>query len=71
MFRLFGDINFGIDMSSLVIFTKKVKVEFLKIKDKDRLYLQILKWLGFKSTIIEVEQHKRYQGKYQLLLHLL
>lgn len=62
VFRLFSDANFSIDLGSMVIFSNKVKSEFLKIKDKDRLYLQLLKWLGFTSTTVEVEHHKRYAG---------
>lgn len=62
LFYLFSDKSFDIDMGSLVLFSKKVRKEFLMIKDKDRLYGQILKWVGFKQIYINVEHNEREQG---------
>jgi len=62
-FRVLSDRNFDIDMGSLVLFSSQVRTAFLKVKDQDRLYIQILKWVGFKSAIVSVEHDKRYSGK--------
>ena len=63
LFLLFSDKNYDFDAGSLVLFSRKVANEFNKLKDKDRLYLQMLKWLGFNSTHVEVEHHERFEGK--------
>jgi polyisoprenyl-phosphate glycosyltransferase len=63
LFWIFSDKNYDVHAGSLVLFTKKVREEFLKIKDKDRLYIQVLKWIGFKQTYIEVEHRERQKGK--------
>jgi len=63
LFSFFANKDYEVDAGSLIFFNKKVAKEFLKIKDKDRLYLQIFKWLGFKSTTIEVEHKTRYEGQ--------
>jgi dolichol-phosphate mannosyltransferase len=52
-----------VNAGSLILFSKRIGLEFLEIKDKDRLYLQIFKWLGFRNTTIEVEHDPRYLGK--------
>jgi len=63
LFWMFSDQNYDVNAGSLVLFTKKVREEFLKIKDKDRLYIQVLKWIGFKQTCIYVEHRERKIGK--------
>ena len=55
----------------LWFFFRKVANEFNKLKDKDRLYLQMLKWLGFNSAHVEVEHHERFEGNLLTVLKLL
>ena len=62
-FRIFSDKNFDINMGSLVLFSSQVRGAFLKVSDQDRLYIQILKWVGFSSTIVRVEHDERHSGK--------
>ncbi len=62
LFLLFSDKKYDINVGSLVLFTKKVRQHFVRIKDKDRLYIQILKWLGFAHTYIYVEHRERAEG---------
>jgi glycosyltransferase involved in cell wall biosynthesis len=62
LFSLLADKKYDLNVGSLVLFNKKVKKEFIKIKDKDRLYIQILKWLGFNQTYIAVEHNERFSG---------
>jgi len=63
LFSFFSEKKYDINAGSLVLFTRRVAIEFNKLEDKDRLYLQILKWLGFKSVTIEIEHRNRYEGK--------
>jgi dolichol-phosphate mannosyltransferase len=47
----------------MTMFSSRVKDEFVKLKDQDRLYIQLLKWVGFKSTYLPVEHRERFEGK--------
>ncbi len=69
LFILLSDKNYDVNVGSLVLFSDRVRGEFLKIRDKDRLYIQILKWLGFKQTYVPVEHRERAEGvsSYSLL----
>ncbi len=62
LFTFLSDKKFDINVGSLVAFRKRVGVEFSKLKEQDRIYIQMLKWLGFKSTSIIVEHEKRHSG---------
>ncbi|MDX1628903.1 MAG: glycosyltransferase family 2 protein, partial [Fulvivirga sp.] len=63
LFRIFSDKNYDINIGSLVLFSKRVQKEFLRLKDAERLYIQFLKWLGFETTTVEVEHNPRWEGK--------
>lgn len=62
LFTLFSDRNYDLNVGSLVMFDNKAKEAFLKVQDKDRLYIQILKWTGFKQTYVPVKHRKRADG---------
>ncbi|MEY2828986.1 MAG: hypothetical protein RIQ33_844 [Bacteroidota bacterium] len=62
-FVLFSDTNYTIDMGSLVIFSEKVRNAFLQLKEKDRLYIQLLKWTGYKSTYMILPHSERFEGR--------
>ena len=63
MFNFFSDKKYDVNLGSLVLFTRQVARVFLELKDRDRLYLQMLKWVGFQTTTVEVEHMPRYEGK--------
>ncbi len=63
LFSIFSGGDYHINAGSLVLFSKRVGKEFNRLQDKDRLYLQMLKWIGFSSTVIAVEHHDRFEGK--------
>jgi dolichol-phosphate mannosyltransferase len=63
MFRFFADADYNIDHGSMVLLSRAVRNEFLRIGDKDRLYLQLLKWVGFPSSTIEIEHRERHSGR--------
>lgn len=62
MIRVIADRRFDIDGGSLVAFNQKVAKAFLSMNDKDRLYVQLLKWVGFKQTFVTVQHDERYEG---------
>lgn len=62
LFLWFSDSSYDTNVGSLVLFGEKVRTEFLRIQDKDRLYIQLLKWVGFQSTYIPVEHRNRQEG---------
>jgi glycosyltransferase involved in cell wall biosynthesis len=62
LFRIFSNRNYDIDTGSMVLFSNRVKQIFLNLKDKDRLYIQLLKWIGFKQTFVPVEHKPRFSG---------
>ncbi|MEO8210109.1 MAG: glycosyltransferase family 2 protein [bacterium] len=63
LFTLFSDKNYDLAVGSLTMISSRVKNEFVKLKDQDRLYIQLIKWVGFKSTYVPVEHRERYEGK--------
>lgn len=63
LYRILVGAEYDIDLNSLVLMKSKVKDEFLRLKDYDRLYIQLLKWVGFRSVVLEVDHRERYSGK--------
>jgi dolichol-phosphate mannosyltransferase len=62
LFMLLADQSYDFNVGSLVLFSKRVRQEFLRIRDKDRLSMQILKWIGFRQTYVSVTHDKRVEG---------
>ncbi len=62
LFKIFSDKNYDLDVGSMTMISKRVKDEFIRLKDQDRLYIQLLKWVGFRSTYVSVEHRERYEG---------
>jgi dolichol-phosphate mannosyltransferase len=52
------DAGFG----NFSVISRKVRTEFLRVRDKDRHYLMILRWLGFRTTSIDLPRADRYAG---------
>ncbi len=50
-------------VGSFSLISRKVVNSYLRMRDKDRHYLFILRWLGFKTTIVEYEHAERFKGK--------
>jgi len=63
LFKIFSDKNYDLDVGSMTLISRRVKDEFIKLKDQDRLYIQLIKWIGFKSTYVPVDHRDRYEGK--------
>jgi polyisoprenyl-phosphate glycosyltransferase len=65
-FRLHNMIargNLHTNYTNLSVISRKVVDSFLTIRDRDRQYLLILHWLGFRRAEIEVKQDSRYAGR--------
>lgn len=63
LFSLFADRNYDLNAGSLTLISSRVKEEFIRLKDQDRLYIQLIKWIGFNSTYVPVEHRERFEGK--------
>jgi dolichol-phosphate mannosyltransferase len=50
------------EVGSFSIISRRVIDAFLQFRDRDRHYLFILNWIGFRSTSIEYEHAERYSG---------
>lgn len=53
------DAGFG----NFSVISRRVRTEFLRVRDRDRHYLMILRWLGFRSTEVDLPRADRYAGK--------
>jgi dolichol-phosphate mannosyltransferase len=58
-----ADKKFDINGGSMLGASQMAVTNFLKIKDKDRLYVQLFKWIGFKQTYVFVSHDERFEGK--------
>jgi len=63
LFSLFADKNYDLNVGSMTMISSRVKDEFVKLKDQDRLYIQLIKWIGFNSTYVSVEHRERFEGR--------
>jgi dolichol-phosphate mannosyltransferase len=63
LFGFMADTRYGVAFGSLVLFNAKVKHSFLAMRDHDRLYLQVLRWLGYEQGFLEVKHHRRFSGR--------
>lgn len=51
------------NLGSYSLLSRKVVAAFLKLPERQRHYLQILRWMGFKVGYIDVEHQERFQGQ--------
>jgi len=63
VFSLLANKDYNVNFGSLVMFRRKVKESLLRLNDHDRLYIQLLKWVGFRQTSVEVEHNERFEGR--------
>jgi dolichol-phosphate mannosyltransferase len=60
---LFLGVHISGEYGSFSIISAKVREAFLLVPDRDRHYLPILLWLGFKRTSIDYEHGARHSGE--------
>jgi glycosyltransferase involved in cell wall biosynthesis len=51
------------DYASFSILSRRVREAFLRIRDQDRHYLPIIRWLGFEQASVDFDHAPRYAGK--------
>lgn len=51
------------EFSTLSLISRKVVDGFLSMRDRDRQYMLILHWLGFRRTVVPLAHAERYEGK--------
>jgi dolichol-phosphate mannosyltransferase len=59
------------DIANLSVISRKVIDAYLALGDLDRQYILILRWLGFKQSVVEFEQPDRYTGRSSYTLPML
>jgi polyisoprenyl-phosphate glycosyltransferase len=59
----FLGVNISGEYGAFSILSARVRTAFLRVSDKDRHYLPILFWLGFRRGEIEYEHGKRLAGE--------
>lgn len=50
-------------IGSFSLITRKVANAYINMPESQRHYLMLLRWLGFSSTVVEIEHRERYEGK--------
>ncbi len=64
-YRLVTGVNefYRGDVGNFSLLSRKVVNAFLQVKEQDRHYLMVLRWLGFKHTYLEIAHQERPSGK--------
>jgi polyisoprenyl-phosphate glycosyltransferase len=63
MINFFNQSNIDREFGNFTMLSRKVINAFLNVRDKDRHYLFILYWLGFRAGIVEYVHGERPRGK--------
>lgn len=50
------------DVSNFSVISRRVRDEFLRIRDADRQYVMVLYWLGFSRALVDYEFAERHAG---------
>ncbi len=58
LFYVVSDHRYHLDVGTMVMFTRRVRDRFLALGEKERLYIQLLKWLGFRQCYVAVPHRK-------------
>lgn len=62
LFNILSDPHYEANTGSMVLITDRVRRHYLQLEDHDRLYVQLLKWIGFKQSYIAIEHNSRFSG---------
>jgi glycosyltransferase involved in cell wall biosynthesis len=61
--RLTGQGAHRLPLSNMSLLSRSVIDSFLRLRDRDREYAIALDWLGFHSTVVEIDHHERHAGR--------
>ena len=65
------DTDSGTDHGTLSMLSRKVVDAFLSLRDKDREYLAVLDWLGYRHATVEFDHAPRHHGRSSYTLRTL
>jgi len=63
LMKMFNRALFDWSYGSFSAISRKVADEFVKLRERDRHYLFVLQWLGFRTTSIEYAHAERLEGE--------
>lgn len=63
VFDYFTDGNYDGSICNFSISRKKVIDAYCTMREQNRAYVMFIRWLGFRSTAIEIEGDERFEGK--------
>ena len=63
LYSYFTETKIEDNLSSLCIFSSKVKNNLIQMKEHSRAYLFLLMWLGYKKTTVLIKHNERKHGK--------
>lgn len=63
VYNYFSDGNYDASICNFNISRRIVIDNYCKMREQNRAFTIFLKWLGFKSTVIDIEHDKRAEGK--------
>ncbi len=62
-FNYLSNLNDEHIYANFSLVSRKVQQSYLQLRERHRIYVFSLKWLGYASATVEVEQNKRQSGK--------
>ncbi len=63
IFNYFTDGSYDGELSSFCILKKEVVTELRKFREQNCDYIMLVKWLGFRTATIQLDDEVRYEGK--------
>ena len=63
IYNYFTNSKYDHEIGNYCIATRKVVNEYLKIDDKNKIFINYLTWMGFNTSTIEIDSDERYDGK--------
>jgi dolichol-phosphate mannosyltransferase len=69
MYNYFTDGTYDASICNFNISKRIVIDNYCKMREQNRAFTIFLKWLGFNSTVIDIEHNKRAEGKSSYNIH--
>lgn len=63
IYNYFTDSRYDFEVGNLSITNRKVVEEYKKISDKNKVFINYLSWMGFKTKTIDIDGGERFEGK--------
>lgn len=69
VYNRFSDDNYDPAVGNFSIASRRIVDQFCRMREKNRDYIMFLRWLGFRTTVINVEADERAAGKSSYTFH--